>query len=174
KEYQLELLSWMYPVNTKAAIPLDLAQSENVGILDLGRRGKTHIWALVNWTDVCKTFEIDIGAGEVFEFWAQEYLGFKEGKTAFGVEPHGAKIVLVSDSAPIVAVGVNDCLCPTIEQEYENGSLGGKFLKKDEILFIASQKPIKAVFGCDVSRVNSGLYEAKQTGESLDFRVSYR
>ena len=176
KEYQLDLLSWMYPINTQAAIPLDLAESENVGILDLGKREKTHIWALVNWTDVTKNMEIDIGAGPAFEFWSQEYLGFKEGLTEFAVEPHGAKIILVSDEAPIVAVGVNDCLCPTIEQEYADGALCGKFLKKDETIYLVSRRPLQVDFGCEVKEIcaASGLYAVKQSGADLAFRVSER
>ncbi|MBQ1954735.1 MAG: alpha-galactosidase [Clostridia bacterium] len=174
KEYQLELLGKMFPINTQAAIPLDLAQSENVGILDLGRREKTHIWALVNWTDVCKTFEIDVGAGHTFEFWSQEYLGLKEGVAKFEVEPHGAKIVLVSDSAPITAVGVDDCLCPTILQEYKDGSLSGSFLKKGETQYIVSKSPLKADFGCaaELLCAECGLYAVKQRGEALEFCVS--
>ena len=173
KEYQLKLLSWMFPINKQAAIPLDLAESQVPGVLDLGKRGKTHVTALVNWTDVEKTMEVNGGAGQVFEFWSQSYLGTTDGKVKIKVEPHGAKIVLVTEDAPIVAVGVDDCLCPTIEQSFENGTLCGRFIKKGETLFVVSNKKLKGECGCEVEAVNEelGLYAARQTGESLDYRV---
>lgn len=173
EEYQLDLLSKMYPINTQAAVPLDLMDSFVPGILDLGRRGKTHIFALINWTDVRKNVKADVGAGHVFEFWGQEYLGFRAGVSQFEIEPHGAKIILVTDDAPIAAVGVDDCLCPTIEQTYDGGTMTGRFLKKGETIYIVSEGPVEAAYGCEVSKIDAkkGLYAAVQCGEAHDFGV---
>jgi len=172
-EYQLDLLSKMYPINTQAAVPLDLMDSYVPGILDLGRRGQTHLFALINWTDAVKHVKVDIGAGHVFEFWSQEYLGYRAGAVQFEIEPHEAKIILVTDDAPIAAVGVNDCLCPTIVQKYECGELTGRFLKKGETVYLISKKPVEAVSGCEVRPVcgRKGLYAAAQCGETLEYRV---
>lgn len=173
KEYQLDLLSKMYPINTRSAIPLDLMDSYVPGTLDLGRRGKTHLFALINWTDAQKAMRLDVGEGHVFEFWSQEYLGYRAGTVQFEIEPHGAQIVLVTDDAPIAAVGVDDCLCPTMEQRCENGELAGRFLKKEETVYLISSAPIDAVSGCGVELVcaKRGLYKAKQIDESLEYCV---
>lgn len=173
EEYQLDLLSKMYPINTQAAVPLDLMDSYVPGLLDLGRRGKTHIFALINWTDAAKTVRVDVGAGHAFEFWSQEYLGYRTGVSLFEIEPHGAKIVLVTDDAPITAVGVNDCLCPTIKQEYADGEMTGRFLKKGETAYIVSAQPVEAAEGCEIREIcaEQGLYAAVQTGETLVYRV---
>jgi alpha-galactosidase len=176
KEYQLQLLSWMYPINTQAAIPLDLMDSQIPGKLDLGRRGQTHLFALVNWTDVKKAMTLDIGAGHVFEFWSQQYLGFRCGTAAFEVEPHGALILCVTDDAPIAAVGVDDCLCPTMEQVYCDGLLTARFLKKGEKMHLVSRTAIEAAEGCTVETVcaERGWYTAVQTGNTLECKVRIR
>ena len=173
KEYQLDLLSKMYPVNEQAAIPLDLMDSYAPGILDLGRREKTHIYALINWTDAQKIIRLEIGEGHVFEFWNQEYLGYKAGRTAFEIEPHGARIILVTEDASIAAVGVNDCLCPTMAHNCENGRLTGRFLKKGETVYLISRNPVEAISGCTVKCVcaEQRLYAAVQSGDSLDYAV---
>jgi len=173
KEDQLQLLSDMYPINTQAAVPLDLMESYVPGILDLGRRQKTRLFALINWTDAQKTVEVDVGTGHAFEFWSQRYLGVCAGKTGFEIEPHGARIVLVTDDAPIAAVGVDDCLCPTMEQNFADGVLTGRFLKKNETVYAVSKHPVRALEGCTVSAVcpAQGLYALHQTGDGLDYRV---
>lgn len=173
KESQLDLLGKMFPINTQAAIPLDLMESEVPGILDLGRREKTRIFALINWTDVKKSVSLNIGDGHVFEFWSQDYLGRMQGERRFLLEPHGAKILFVTDPAPLSAIGVNDCLCPTIRQEYTDGRLTGAFIKKDEKLFVVSEKAIRSVSGCAAETVcaERGLYLIRQTGDTLSFCI---
>ena len=173
KEYQLELLSWMYPINTQAAIPLDLMDSYVPGVLDLGRRGKAHIFVLINWTDARRAMKVDVGEGLIFEFWAQKYLGRGAGTAQFEIEPHASKIILVTDEAPAAAIGVNDCLCPTMEQQYEGGELSGRFLKKNETIFVAAEATIEAVEGCTVEAAagEQGIFRLKQTGECLSYRV---
>ena len=176
KEYQLKLLSYMYPINTQAAIPLDLMDSQVPRILDLGRRGRTRIFALVNWTDNHRTMKVDVGAGYMFEFWCQNYLGKGTGVTQFDIEPHGARIVLVTDDAPAAAIGVDDCLCPEMEQRYANGELTGRFIKENETIFVVSSLPVQGADGCEVSLLSEeqGLYSLKQTGPALEYRIRLR
>ncbi|MBR6748057.1 MAG: alpha-galactosidase [Clostridia bacterium] len=171
EEYQLDLLSKMFPINTQAAVPLDLMDSEYPGILDLGRREKTHIYALINWTDAEKEMSVDAGSGLVFEFWAQEYLGKMQGVRKFRVEPHGVRLVFVTDDAEIAVIGADDCLCPEMVQEYKAGKLEGKFVKRGETLWMVCEREIEAAEGCTVEKVRDGLYRLHQTGESLNYRV---
>jgi hypothetical protein len=172
-EYQLKLLSYMYPINTQSAIPLDLMDSEVPGILDLGRRGHTHIFALINWTDAHRIMKVDIGRGHIFEFWSQSYLGLGAGVTQFEMEPHEAKVLFVTEEAPIAVVGVDDCLCPTIQQRYEAGILEGRFIKKGETVYVVAKAPIRAIEGCAVTPIckEQGLYAVTQIGESLSYSI---
>ncbi len=173
QEHQLELLSYMYPINTRSAIPLDLMQSNIPGVLDLGRRQKTRILALVNWTDAPKVVKAEVEEGHVFEFWSQSYLGRKAGAVEFNIEPHGARIVFISDYAPVVAVGVNDCLCPELKQEWNNGELRGSFVKPGEKIYLAAEGAVEVVYGCEVTVVKEqeGLYAITQKGENLQYCV---
>ena len=171
EEYQLDLLSKMFPINTRAAVPLDLMESEYPGILDLGRREKTHIYALINWTDAEKEMAVDVGDGLVFEFWAQEYLGKMQGMRKFRVEPHGVRLLFVTDEAKITVIGADDCLCPEMVQEYAEGTLEGSFVKHGETLWAACEGELEAVEGCTIEKVRDGLYRMCQTGESLSYRV---
>lgn len=172
-EYQLELLSYMYPINTQAAIPLDLMDSEVPGKLDLGRRGNTHIFVLINWSDAFKKVKLDVGNGHIFEFWSQSYLGKGAGVKQFEIKPHEALVLFVTDDAPIVAVGVNDCLCPRIEQRFENGLLEARFIKKGEKVYVIAKAPIEAAEGCEVQAVceEQGLYAVTPLGENLSYKV---
>ena len=172
-EYQLKLLSYMYPINTQAAIPLDLMDSEVPGILNLGRRGNTHIFALINWTDAYRIMKVDIGKGHIFEFWSQSYLGLGAGVTQFEMEPHEAKVLFITEEAPIAVVGVDDCLCPTIQQHYEADILEGRFIKKGETVYVVAKAPIRAIEGCAVNPIcrEQGLYAVTQIGESLSYSI---
>ncbi len=171
EEYQLELLKKMFPINTQAAIPLDLMTSEYPGILDLGKREKTHIFVLINWTDAEKRMSLNIGNGNVFEFWGQNYLGKPQGECVYMLEPHESKILFVTEQSPISVLGVDDCLCPTMKQSYADGKLSAVFIKKGEVATVYSEKPIKAVIGCEIEAISNNLYHVKQIGESLDFCV---
>ncbi len=48
--------------------PLDLMTADIPGILDLGKRGRTRIFVLINWMFEPRTMRVHIGKGEVFEF----------------------------------------------------------------------------------------------------------
>ena len=172
KEYQLELLKKMFPINTTAAIPLDLMESEVPGILDLGRRERTHIYVLINWTEAPKEMSIDLGKGHVFEFWSQEYLGLMQGTKRFQVDPHGVKLLFVTDENPISVIGADDCMCPTLRQTYHDGILTGQFIKKGETLWIVAETPIKEALGCTIEKEEDGLYRVSQTDEEYSFSVS--
>ncbi len=171
EEYQLKLLSYMYPINKQAAIPLDLMESNVPSILYLGKRHRTDIYALVNWSDAARTLKIPANNGHVFEFWTQSYRGM--GCDSFEIEPHGARIVLVTDPAPVAAIGADDCLCPEIEQEYADGELSGRFVKPGETLTLFSEKPIAEVSGGELipHPASPSLYTLTQKGDDLNFRV---
>ena len=171
QEYQLKQLSYMYPINTRSAIPLDLMQSNVPGVLDLGRRQNTRIMALVNWTDAPKAMKVELEDGYVFEFWRQSYLGRRSGEVVFDIEPHGARVVFISDYAPIAAVGVNDCLCPELVQEWSAGELRGSFIKSGEKIYLAAEGAVEVVSGCEIATAQDGLYVITQTGEDLQYCV---
>ena len=91
----------------------------------------------------------------------------------FTIEPHGSRIVFITDPAPISAIGVNDCLCPELEQVYENGVLNGTFVKPGETICLFSETPVEAICGGTISRIEKspGLYAFTQEGESLRYQA---
>ena len=99
----------------------------------------------------------------------QEYLGRMQGVKKFRLAPHASKILFITDPMPIAAVGVNDCLCPTIRQAYEAGRLTGEFVKAGEDMLIVSEQPVTALSGCEAEEIRAGLYRIRQTGEGLAF-----
>ena len=173
EEYQLKLLSYMFPINTRAALPLDLMDSNIPGYLDLGLRQNTRIYALINWTDAKKTMSLEANGEHVFEFWTQSYLGIRDGSAEFEIEPHGARIVLITSPAPITAIGVDDCLCPEIVQNFTDGELCGSFIKRGETIYLTSENDIEVVYGGKLTLVSKekGLYALTQNGDDLEYRV---
>ena len=173
EEYQLKLLSYMFPINTRAALPLDLMDSNIPGYLDLGLRQNTRIYALINWTDAKKTMSLEANGEHVFEFWTQSYLGIRDGSAEFEIEPHGARIVLITSPAPITAIGVDDCLCPEIVQNFTDGELCGSFIKRGETIYLTSKNDIEVVYGGKLTLVSKekGLYALTQNGDDLEYRV---
>ena len=117
--------------------------------------------------------KVDIGRGHIFEFWSQSYLGLGAGVTQFEMEPHEAKVLFITEEAPIAAVGVDDCLCPTIQQNYGNGILEGRFVKKGETVYVAAKAPIEAAEGCTVNPIcgQQGLYTVTSVDESLSYKL---
>lgn len=88
---QLKLLSMLFP--------LDLMDSITPGYLDLGKRGNTHIYALINWSDASDPMTVKTERGYVFEFWNQEYLGITEEYFTVEVGAHCAKVLYITDIA---------------------------------------------------------------------------
>jgi hypothetical protein len=117
--------------------------------------------------------KVDIGKGHIFEFWSQSYLGLGAGVTQFEMEPHEAKVLFITEEAPIAVVGVDDCLCPTIQQHYEADILEGRFIKKGETVYVVAKAPIQAIESCTVNPIckEQGLYAVTQIGESLSYSI---
>lgn len=174
---QIDMLSKLFPVNTDVAIPLDLMETNVPGVLDLGTRGRTRIVALINWVDVARELQVDINRGHVFEFWAQRYLGLCDRQFRATLDPHGAMLLFITDDAPAAVVGVDDCLCPSIEQEYRDGVLTTSFLKSGERAMVAAAREIQTCEGCrarPVATTSGYLYEVMASRGARTFRITFK
>lgn len=171
---QLKLLSKLFPLNTETALPLDLMDSITPGYLDLGKRGNTHIYALINWSDASDPMTVKTERGYVFEFWNQEYLGITEEYFTVEVGAHCAKVLYITDIADASVVGVDDCIVPTIQQKITAGVLYGEFLKKSECQTIATPYVLHAREGCEIEMTYEGevrLYTVKAVGDAKKYSV---
>ena len=174
---QISMLSKLFPLNTAAAMPLDLMEASVPGVLDLGRRGQTRIVALINWTDVARELRVDINRGHVFDFWAQRYLGIRDRFIRCSLVPHGSKLLFITDDAPAAVVGVDDCLCPTIEQHYGDGVLTASFVKAGEKAVVAAAREIQACEGCSARPLETAtghLYEVVAAHGARTFRMTLK
>ena len=68
---------------------------------------------------------------------------------------------------------MDDCLCPEMKQRYENGELTGRFIKKNETIFVVADRPVEAAEGGEISAVceEQGVYALRQTGDALVYRI---
>jgi alpha-galactosidase len=174
---QIELLSKLFPVNTEAAVPLDLMESNVPGVLDLGRRGRTRIMALINWTDVDRELRFEINRGHVFDFWSQRYLGLCDHRIRRTLAPHASALLFVTDDAPAAVVGVDDCLCPAVEQEYRDGVLTASFVKPGEKAMVAAAREIQSCEGGRARPVETAfgrLYEVTAVRGARTFRITFK
>ena len=174
---QIELLSKLFPVNTEAAVPLDLMESNVPGVLDLGRRGRTRIMALINWTDVDRELRFEINRGHVFDFWSQRYLGLCDHRIRRTLAPHASALLFVTDDAPAAVVGVDDCLCPAVQQEYRDGVLTASFVKPGEKAMVAAAREIQSCEGGRARPVETAfgrLYEVTAVRGARTFRITFK
>jgi len=166
---KLDILKAMFPVNTKQAIPLDFTEQLIPGKLDFGVRGYTRLVGLINWDNRDMEYTIDDEGGYVFEFWSGKYIGHYDGKLSRVIKPHSCEMLFVTKEASVAVVGVDDCLCPTIEQSYKDGVLTTSFVKKGETMFVVSKKPVVRVTGGEVQLVETKdgeyLYKVAYAGE---------
>ncbi len=161
---QIRMLSYLYPLNTEAALPLDLLDSRIPGVLDCGIRAKIHTYVLVNWDNVPKTMRVNTGRARIFEFWSGTNKGVVDEAYESTLPAHGCEVIFaVSTDEPVVA-GTDSELIPVIRQTLANGILSFDFNKKDETYYIAADE----VSGnaCITKRAD-GLFAVKQSGDSL-------
>ncbi len=169
---QIEMLSKLFPLNTVSALPLDLMDSFVPGILDLGLRGKTHVYALINWLDEAQEMALPVASGHAFEFWSQRYLGWLDGPFTTRVEPHCAQVIFVTEAAEATVVGVDDCIVPTIRQELAGGVLYGEFLKAGETQTVVSAYPLRALEGGVLEQVGGSLYRVTAADGAKTYRLA--
>ncbi len=176
-EAQIDMIAKLFPVNNDIAMPLDLMEANVPGVLDLGKRGRTRIVALINWTDVARDMRFEISRGHVFDFWAQRYLGVCDKSLSFTITPHGSKLLFITDDAPAAVVGVDDCICPSLEQHCSGGVLTASFVKTGESAYVAASREISAAEGCTYDLVQSDrdrLYRVRAIGGAKTFKVRLR
>jgi len=135
KEYQFSLISKLFPLNTEAALPLDLMDSFIPGVLDFGTRKGVRTVALINWADAPAKMTVpESGDKLCFEFWAQEFMGQTDGDVTATVEPHGCRVFFLTDAVDGAAVGTDASVVMDISPD---GCGGWRKNKEDETLFIA-------------------------------------
>ena len=174
---QIDMLSKLFPLNTEVAIPLDLMESNVPGVLDLGKRGHTRIVALINWTDVTRDLQVGINRGHVFEFWTQRYLGLCDHRIRHTLGPRASALFFITDEAPAAVVGVDDCLCPTIGQEYRDGVLTASFIKPGEKATVATVREVQRCEGGQLRPLEAAtghLYEVTADEGARTFRITLK
>lgn len=132
KPHQFELISKLFPLNTEAAVPLDLMDSFIPGVLDFGTRNGTRTVALINWGDADTEMSVPESAGKLaFEFWGQEFLGETAEDIRVRIEPHGCRVYFLTDPADGAVVGTDSSVVMNI--------VGGEKNKPEEKLCIAKK-----------------------------------
>lgn len=109
----------------------------------------------------------------VYEFWRGMYLGLFDGKLSRRIAPHCCEVLFLTREAPMAVIGLDDCLCPHIEQSYEDGVLRASFIKKGETMYLVSRQPAVSARGCRCEKISSGggnLFRLVYDGE-MDFTV---
>lgn len=121
KPHQLELISKLFPLNTEAAVPLDLMDSFIPGVLDFGVRHSVRTVALINWGDTEAELSVPSSAGKLaFEFWGQSFLGLTESDIRERIEPHGCRVYFITDPVDGVAVGTDSSVVMNIDGKRKN------------------------------------------------------
>lgn len=123
KEHQLSLISKLFPLNTRAAVPLDLMSSFIPGVLDFGVRNGTRTVALINWGDAEAEFSVPGSAGMLaFEFWSAEFSGVLHSDLREAIEPHGCRVYfLTPPDARRVAVGTDSSVVMDVRTVNRDG-----------------------------------------------------
>ena len=166
---QIQQLSYLFPVNTEAAIPLDLMDSRIPGILDCGTRGRTRVAMLINWDNVPKTMVLPVGNVHAFEFWGRQYLGRFCGKYEAVIPAHGCQVLVLSEGTDPAVIGTDSVLIPRFSQNYVDGILTFSFHKKGETYYIAANELYAD--GVQITQLENGLYAVTQSGEKLDLSL---
>ncbi len=131
KPEQKKLISKLFPLNTKAAVPLDLMESFIPGVLDFGTRHGTRTVALINWNDAPQTMTVPGSGGKLaFEFWSKSF-DTPAGDITVKLEPHGCRVFFLTDKTDAceTVVGTDGTVVMDIAD--------GKKNKPDETLYIA-------------------------------------
>lgn len=101
KDEKLDWLFNMIPVNTRAAVPLDILDTDIPGVLDFGDYGDIHVAALINWSDFDRDMTLPascIGGRKYgFEYWRKEKMTLDGGALTVKLPPHSAKLYWFAD-----------------------------------------------------------------------------
>ena len=135
---QIEMLSYLFPQNTEAAIPLDLYDSIIPGVLDCGKRGSIRTVMLINWDDEEKLMGVGTDKAHVFEFWTRTYKGIADGRYESFIPPHSCEVLFLTD-ADCPVVGTDSRIIPTVYQSVKDGEVTVTCLKAGETLYVAQK-----------------------------------
>lgn len=155
---QTALLSKLFPLNTTAARPLDLMESDCPGVLDFGIRGNTHVVALINWDDYPKPMRVE-ASGAVWEFWSGSFRGTADGVFETLLPPHDVNLLLITQipDGGAAVIGTDVCLCPWLEQSFEADTLRFIPIKKGGTYVVRTNRRAVAFKGCTVVEEADGL-----------------
>ena len=121
KDHQFELISKLFPLNTEAAVPLDLMDSFIPGVLDFGTRNGTRTIALINWGDADTEMCVPGSAGKLaFEFWGQDFMGEQSEDIKTIIVPHGCRVYFLTDPADGAVVGTDSSVVMDIRDGKRN------------------------------------------------------
>ncbi len=160
---QTEMLSYLFPQNTDAALPLDLTETIIPRVLDCGVRGDLRTVILINWDDKENTVSFKAG-GIVFEFWSRSDKGYHDVYST-DLRPHCCEVLFVSQKDTPSVIGTDSRLIPTINSSYEDGKLTVEFAKENESLFVAASS--LECDTCEVIRISDGLYKITGTSDKM-------
>ena len=144
-EEQIEMLSYLFPQNTDAALPLDLFENTTPCILDCGVRGKTRTVVIVNWQEEEKDFTVDVENCHVYEFWRREYRGVADGKYTVRMKPHCCEVLQLTTADTPAVIGSENSIIPQIDQSYADGRLTFTFGKRGECVLAATADGISKI-----------------------------
>ena len=136
---QYELISKLFPLNTRAAVPLDLMDSFIPGVLDFGVRHGARTVALINWGDAECELSVPDSAGMLaFEFWSRRFCGLTGADIRETVEPHGCRVYfLTRPCAREVVVGEDASVVMDVDVTYSGESVTFVREKPDETVYVA-------------------------------------
>lgn len=142
---QVEMLSYLFPQNTDAALPLDLTETITPCILDCGVKGKTRTVVIVNWQEEEKDFTVDVENCHVYEFWSREYRGVADGKYTVSLKPHCCEVLQLTPADTPAVVGSENSIIPQIAQSYADGRLTFTFGKRGESVLAVTADGISTI-----------------------------
>ena len=162
-EEQIDQISRLYPINTEAALPLDIMDSYVPCVLDCGERGPIRTVMLINWEDDEKRLEVPLGEGKrrLFSFWDREYLGVFEDKYSETLAPHTCRVLHITQDGEPGVVGCENEVVPVLDMKYEDGKLSFTFIKPGDTVVIAAER----VSGdAEINQIAPGLFSATGKG----------
>ncbi len=162
---QKKMLSYLFPQNKDAALPLDLFERPIPSVLDCGVKGKIRTVVLINWGDEDLTLSVNADRCHAFEFWTGEYRGICNGDYTVTLKPHCCEVLFFTEAGTPAVIGTDSALVPDIEQSTEGDRLAFTFEKKGETLYVAAD----AVCGDGVSvqKLADGIFAVKAVADEL-------
>lgn len=136
---QYELISKLFPLNTRAAVPLDLMDSFIPGVLDFGVRHGARTVALINWGDAECEFTVSDSAGKLaFEFWSRRFCGLQVADIRETIEPHGCRVYFLTEpDAREVVVGEDASVVMDVDVTREGEGVTFVREKPGETVYVA-------------------------------------